>query len=1093
MVVVALALAALPAAVGLGLEAAGNVDGVLLWPLGDLGAGQTAREVVFLAFDADLGATASRLDAARRAFADPAVLPAPVGLQSDTQPTWIDNGTTDFAMETPGLFRWRMVQQALRCDRGGQLSQFTFYVHYTDAAGRHHAGIPNDGDSTPENLIVTRPLRKLSDTALAGALRTADGALAIEVRATAGEGPLVAVEFVVTPVSPVSDVDLGIYANVECNHDEANDYAFLDQATGGLLVLDPVTGRCVLVAGLHSPTKGWAGVWNSISAARNDEGIAFAEWKPFAGVTPELAKQFAREQAAAQGYYLPYHHENPQTPETRRLTPEEGDAALVRDWLFQAQGEPLAERARKEIGWAQQLSRRLSPDGQNVGVQAGMNRLAVLERRLMALVAEGYDDAGARELYLDVRRAKRAIALANPALDFDQLLFIDQPYPSGPVNDIHEAIHRMGITATPGGRLLVLTGLDPGGEVRQLAPETPGSFWRPDLSFDGTRVLFCYKAGNAKSFHLYEMNLDGSGLRQLTDSDYDDIDPLYLPDGHILFTSTRGNSYVRCGPFIYSYILARCDADGRNVYLISCNGEPDFVPALLPDGRVAYSRWEYSDKPLWRVQSLWATNQDGTGTAVLWGNQSVWPDHTAQPRPIPGTPRIMFVGVGHHDWWSGSVGIIDPTRGTNFPAGLTKVTVDRPWPECSTPPLDPPESPTYHASGNFTGYQSPYPLTAQDFLVSARSAEDGKFRLYLMDTEGNRELIYEGVSNVLHAIPIKPRPAPPVQPDRVIWPGTGADRQTPELGACYSSNVYQGVPDLAPGSVKYLRVLQLDHKTYSTWAKTFRHSGPPVSVIQEEGVKRVLSIVPVDSDGSAYFKAPPGKSLYFQLLDADYRCLQTMRSFAGLMPGEVRGCVGCHESHSTAPPTRTGLAVRRAPTELAPPEWGTESVSYERFAQPVLDRYCGSCHQGEGKARKALDLTLRPGYSVFKEPYLTLVGSAGWGNPVGDQKQPGYGIAGAIPVETMDPTMNSPKALRTLRPGQYLSGSSPLIRMAMSGEHHGVVVDPLSLHRLITWVDACCPFMGEPELRALGDPDFPGIEELPIRPRVATAPVVERP
>ena len=58
------------------------------------------------------------------------------------------------------------------------------------------------------------------------------------------------------------------------------------------------------------------------------------------------------------------------------------------------------------------------------------------------------------------------------------------------------------------------------------------------------------------------MNLDGTGLRQLTDSEYDDIDPIYLPDGHILFTTTRGNSYVRCGPFIYSYILARCDADG---------------------------------------------------------------------------------------------------------------------------------------------------------------------------------------------------------------------------------------------------------------------------------------------------------------------------------------------------------------------------------------------------------------------------------------------------------------------------------------------------------------------------------------------------
>ena len=189
------------------------------------------------------------------------------------------------------------------------------------------------------------------------------------------------------------------------------------------------------------------------------------------------------------------------------------------------------------------------------------------------------------------------------------------------------------------------------------------------------------------------------------------------------------------------------------------------------------------------------------------------------------------------------------------------------------------------------------------------------------------------------------------------------------------------MPDLPRGSVKYLRVFQLDYKTYSTWKKTYRHSGPPVSIVQEEGVKRILSEVPVESDGSVYFKVPPGRALFFQLLDDERRCLQTMRSFTGLMPGEQRGCVGCHEAHSTAPPRQAGLALRRPPTELSPPPWGTESISYERFAQPVLDRYCGKCHQGDGEGRQKLDLTLRPGQDVFKEPYLTLVGSAGWGNP----------------------------------------------------------------------------------------------------------------
>lgn len=697
-------------------------------------------------------------------------------------------------------------------------------------------------------------------------------------------------------------------------------------------------------------------------------------------------------------------------------------------------------------------------------------------------------DPGVKEVYFRVRQVKRNILLKNPAIDFSQLLFIDQPLPQGPESR-HEAIHRMGIMAVPGGRLVVLDGLHPGGKLRKLAPDKPGSFWRPDLSFDARRVLFCYKPADDKSFHLYEMNLDGSGVRRLTLSDYDDIDPIYLPDGHVLFTTTRGNSHVRCGPFIYSYILARCDADGGNIYLISYNGEPDFVPALLNDGRVIYSRWEYSDKPLWRLQKLWTTNQDGTGTAHFWGNQSVWPDHLSEPRPIPGSSRVMFSGVGHHDWWSGSIGIIDPDKGRDYPYGLTKVTADLRWPEVSNPPEDPKEAADYHASGRFTGYKTAYPLSEKDFLVSARG-HGSKFRLYLMDVHGNRDLIYEGLYNVWHAIPVKPRPMPPAQPDRVAWPGTGQNRKPVEPGVFYSADVLQGVPDLPRAKVKYLRVFQLDYKTYTTWNKTYRHSGPAVSIVQEEGVKRILSEVPVEADGSVYFKAPAGRTLFFQLLDADRRCLQTMRSFTGLMPGEQRGCVGCHERHSTAPARQTGIALRRPPAELAPPAWREESISYERFAQPVLDRYCVRCHQGKAPGSDEPDLRLRPGHSVFKEPYLTLVGPAGWGNPIGAGR-PGYGIAGAIPVESMG--VSESQLYATLRPMKYLSAASRLVELASSGKHYGVKADPLSLHRLIAWVDACCPFMGEPEVRAQGDPNFPGIERLPIRPRVATAPVIERP
>ena len=628
-------------------------------------------------------------------------------------------------------------------------------------------------------------------------------------------------------------------------------------------------------------------------------------------------------------------------------------------------------------------------------------------------------------------------------------------------------------------------------------------------------MLFCFKPRDEKAFHLYEVQIDGSGLTQLTDGDCDDIDPIYLPDGHLMFVTTRCHTYVRCMPHANSYVLARCDAEGKNIYLVSYGNECEWLPALLDDGRVIYSRWEYTDKPLWRMMSLWTTNPDGTNTAVFWGNQSVWPDHLAQPRPIPGTHRVMFTGVGHHDWFGGSIGIVEPNQGREFPHGLTKVTADVPWPEVGNGPVDPVESPEYIAPGRYTAYQTPYPLSDELFLVSAQRSREDKFRLYLMDFSGNCELIHEGTHNVWHAMPVKPRRRPPVQPDRVAWPGTGAQRRPAEPGVFYSADVLQGVPDVPREKVKYLRVFQQDYTTYSEGAQMVRWSGPCISIVQEDTVKRILGTVPVREDGSVHFTVPAGKMLFFQLLDEHQRALQTMRSFTGVMPGEQRGCVGCHEMHSAAPASVAAGALHQPPDAIAPPPWGDETIGYERFVQPVLDRYCGKCHQGDGEGRRTLDLTLRPGYQFMKEPYLTLVGPAIWIEPkiadlkVPDPSAPGVGLAGILRVESFVPDEiaapfkwhNSPKVHYSALVGKYatlppmtgLSYKSPLIERAMSGKHHDVKVDPLSLQRLIAWVDAMGPYRGEPEVRAIPDPDFPGIEKLAIRPRTRTAPNIERP
>jgi len=774
----------------------------------------------------------------------------------------------------------------------------------------------------------------------------------------------------------------------------------------------------------------------------------------------------------------------PATPPVQNLTADEAQAALRSEWLFQAGLKPTRQQILDEIGWARQLADRLEQPDLRFDVER--KALAELERQAAA-------DGATEALYLQVRQVKRTIAFRNPLLNIGKLLLVDMPLPQGREWQ-HETRHRLGYMAVPGARLMTLDGLRPDGKLTQLMPQAPlhGSFWRPDVSFDGRKALFCFKPHNEKSFHLYEIGIDGSGLRQLTDGQFDDLDPIYLPDGeHILFSTTRGHTYVRCMPPTNAFVLARCDRDGRNVYLVSPNNEPDYLPSLMHDGRVIYTRWEYTDKPLWRAQKLWTVNPDGTQVNTYWGNQSVWPDVMKDVRAIPGSRRVMFTGCGHHNWFAGSIGIIDPDRGFNFPDGITKVTAELPWPEVGNGPVDPLHAADYHVSGAYTAYFSPYPLGADDFLVSAERR--GKFVLLWMDVHGNRELIYEGVHNVFHAMPAQARTRPPVVPDRVAWPSREA-KDKPASGVIFSGNVYQNAPPELRGQARFLRVMTIDPKTYTYWYKRpYISTGPVVSIVQSEGVKRVLGTVPIEADGSVAFRVPAGKALHFQLLDEQQRALQTMRSFVGVMPGEYRGCLGCHESHSRAPTVEAAAALGRPPHEIKPPDWSDDTVSFPRYVRPMLDTYCTKCHQEQAEAKQAIDLTPRPGFLGFDEAYAHLTGMPTWGKSyeIPSQPKPGWGIADMLMVEGYDKV--DPRAYQTPPPMTKLSYRSRLVELASSGKHYGVRVDPTSLLRLQVWIDAMCPYNGDEEVRSEPDPVFPGVDWLAIRPRIQTAPRIVRP
>ena len=821
---------------------------------------------------------------------------------------------------------------------------------------------------------------------------------------------------------------------------------------------------------------------------------------------------------------------------------------LETDWLLQCDNKPRFQKIDAEIKYARDMAKRIQAMPNAPDLTEELKKLDALELEKRKALVDRFPLA--QKYYIQVRRIKRAIMFKNPLIDFKQILLIDNPYPTGDERDwtrefAHEARHRNGYMAKNGGGLIVLSmnkdkvvlSGDP--EAVDLFKLDKGSYWRPDLSFDGKRILYSYKPERERSFHLYECNLDGSDRKQLTFGDYDDLDPIYLPDGKIAFTSSRNHSYIRCFPCCHSFVLARCDADGKNIYLMSANNECDFMPVVMNDGRLVFARWEYTDKALWRVQSLWTSDPDGCNIQTLWGSQSIWPDMLVEARPIPNSTKIMFVATGHHSYWEGSIGMIDPAKGLNYPDGLERITRDIPWPETGNGPKDPPNTYGYHEAGiAFHAYKTPYPLSEELFLVSAREGEiitlDDRddthlFRLYLMDVYGNKELLYTGKYNALHALPIKSRPVPPVLVDKVKWPelepgdGTWQSLMKQEVQPVtfYSNDVFENAPEVLRKNGKYLRVVQMDPKNYTTYNKTVNNDGPAVSMFQAEGVKRILGTIPIEADGSVNFEVPAGESLFFQILDAEGMAIHVMRTFTYGMPGEHRGCFGCHE---TSMKTRTsqasslrkkGTALTKPAVKLTQPAWGAkESIGYKRFVQPVLDKHCAACHQKPGtEAYKKLNMTWRPGDQgwlswgggwvyerddvvPFYEPYRSFAdGFRGWSYVVKDHNSgvpPVSRIGGLFLVEGFE--RDDPDSLATLPPYSAFSPKSMLVQNAVSGNHHGVKVTGVDRERLIAWVDCNGPFLGDEEVRSqFYDPYSWQIENIPlVRPRVATAPRINR-
>lgn len=496
-----------------------------------------------------------------------------------------------------------------------------------------------------------------------------------------------------------------------------------------------------------------------------------------------------------------------------------------------------------------------------------------------------------------------------------------------------------------GGRLDILN-LETG-EVRNLFTDWEGSVRDPCVDYDARKVLFSYLPKGGKHFHLYEINLDGTGMRQITDGPWDDIEPIYLPDGDIMFCSSRAKRWVQCW-LVQVATIHRCGPNGKNIRMISCNMEQDNTPWVLPNGQILYMRWEYVDRNEVSYHHLWVMNPDGTRQNVYFGNQK--PGITMiDAKPIPETDKVVALfssGHGHRDHY-GNIVILDAKLGPDDEGNVV------PIPDLEQPDNDDPN-----------GYADPWAFS--DNLFMAVHYADLRF----LNRDGSYKTIYrlpenEAARNYMIG---EPRPIQKRRREPIIADATDPTKAT---GILILTDIYAGrrMKGVPRGTVKELMVFETLPKPihYSGWMEQMSHRGTFTLV-------RLLGTVPVTPDGSACFKVPANRPIFFIALDEKERAVKRMHSFTSVMPGETTSCIGCHEGRTETTPNRYGNELFRkvvqGPDPITPIEGVPEVFDYIRDIQPILDRHCTECHNPH---RQDGNIVLTGGWApLYTRSYMEL-------------------------------------------------------------------------------------------------------------------------
>jgi len=588
---------------------------------------------------------------------------------------------------------------------------------------------------------------------------------------------------------------------------------------------------------------------------------------------------------------------------------------------------------------------------------------------------------------------------------------------------------------------------------------------------------------------IHIINVDGTGLHQLTFPPEDepqrvaehsmhssealganpllyghwtdDMHPCYLPDGRIVFASSRPEHSVLCGGYsLTCTALYRINADGSGLCRLSESALSEFTPTMMDDGRILYNRWEYVYKGIAAVQPLWTMRPDGTGSEEIYGDNIRDPGVFIHGRQVPGRrDLVVCTGCGHEPLAVGTIVLLDRHKSKRTAEAMTYLTPDTDVRGLRG--LYQKRNGRWIANdvyGPF--YCDPYPLSDKLFLVSCnpdrRYNDRSAYGIYLIDAFGNRVRVYDDPEmSCWQPMLLEPRRKPPMlAPASHAVAGRPGE---PEEATVLVTDVYRGLSGVERGDVKYLRVMEQIPRSWDATPRggidAIPGQQPAVSYHTHIWIAVLLGIVPVEDDGSARFHVPADRNVFFQALDEDFMEIQKMRTFVNFQPGETRSCIGCHEHRVEAPASRVVEALRHPPAELGPQpgEVAPRPIHYASDVQPIFDKHCVSCH-GSEKPDGGLDLS--GGLtSHFNRSYENLI-KGGFVNFI--QEWTGPRLANPPEYFTVGGSMAHAPAVA---PYTYGSHPSKLIALLREG-HEDVKLPREEFIKLVTWIDANVPYYG---------------------------------